>query len=212
VGRAAFLGAVCGLLWALPAAATAAAPQRASTSVADEERPSPRAFVGLGVLVYGGGRYSDQVTGAKSHSAFALPELSLSGRLPLMSGWGWAPLLAFTPLGRKSDDEGQTTYVLRIEAKITRSLAEILDLQAGIGLTDAIIAGSGGTIELGNGESKSVFGFPTRSSASILFYWQLGAGAELMRALRVDASVFVQGALSSERAFNYTLQMSYGFL
>jgi hypothetical protein len=175
--------------------------------------PDHRFFAGLGMLVFNGGRYANQASGDTGYGALVLPELSVSARIPLgTTSWRIAPLLSFTPIAHKSVDGGESTYVLRYEVKAVRELFWGLDAEAGVGIYDAIIRGTGGTIELGNGNSKSTFGFPSHSSSTLLFYWEAGLGHELIHSLRVDAQAFVTNLVSSGRTFNYSLQLSYGWL
>jgi hypothetical protein len=169
-------------------------------------------YVGAGVLVFGTGKYANQDSGATSYSALVLPELSLSGRVPIGGKWGFAPLAAITPLGHKSSDGGLTTYVLRGEGKVTYLVGGTLDFQSGLGIADTIMIGAGGTTRLNNGDDTTVFGVPSKTSSSYLFYWQAGLGAELIKPIRIDLSAFVVGLLSSSRAFNFSLALSYGFL
>jgi hypothetical protein len=171
-----------------------------------------RFYFGAGALAYNMGHYANQVSGQTALEAYILPDLSLMGRFGLGSGaWSLSPQLSFTPLGHGSPDGGESTRILRIEGRVLRSI-RILDLQLGVGLLNAIVSGSGGTINLNNGNGMTTFGIPADSSMASLFYWEAGLGAELTSSFRLEGSFFVTGAASSSRAYNLSTFLSYGFL
>lgn len=175
--------------------------------------PSPKIlYLGAGVLFYNTGMYANQVTGQSGFGGELLPELSVMGRFALGSGWGISPLLSYTPLGHKSPEGGETTTVLRIEARGTRSLARFLDVQLGFGLADEIINGAGGTVDLNNGNGVTTFGIPSGSSSACLFYWEAGVSVEVIGPLRLEGSAFMTGPLSTSRALSYTISLSYGLI
>lgn len=166
----------------------------------------------MGLLVFSTGQYAYTAAGEKEFRSIVLPELSFSGCYPIQGDLGFAPMISFTPLGHNNPDSGLTTRVLRVEGKLTYLVSGGLGLQAGLGVENTIMRGSGGTVQLKNGNDVTTFGLPSKAVLTSLFYGQLGLGFELMQPLRFDLSIFAIGLLSSSRALNYSFALSYGFL
>lgn len=176
--------------------------------------PGKRLFVGAGLLTYDLGSFASKPTSATSLGAIVLPELTVSGRFDFGT-WGVTPLLALTPIGHGNPEGGVTTRVLRLEARGKRKLAELddrLEAIASLGLVNAIMSGSGGTVKLNNGNGETTFGLPNTSSTSRLLYIGLGAAFALPYDLRADGEIFLAAPLGSGRFLSFVLSLTYGVI
>ncbi|MGK5082679.1 hypothetical protein WDW37_05180 [Bdellovibrionota bacterium FG-1] len=182
----------------------------------------PRFFVGGGVLAHNLGQYSTQPSGMTSLVSSVFPELVLSAWLPVDEGpWSLSPFLALTPgipftgatvFAHTTADGGEKTQLLRLAVRAQRDLGLepwSVGLFGGLGVLAWTIRGMGGTIELNNGNSKSIFGLPSETSTSRVFYGELGVGVQRWR-FRWESSILMTGALSPRRAVSVTTQLSFG--
>ena len=76
------------------------------------------------------------------------------------------------------------------------------------------ISGSGGTSSQSNGASgvPTVFGIPSSSVTSTLYYLDAGAGIKVTDEFRFELDGLVTGMFSARRAVNLVASLSYGFL
>ena len=167
-------------------------------------------YLGVGMISQDFGRQTSSDTGGTSLFTANYTDLQLIADFPFMGSWHLSPMIAYTPLGNKSADTNEKSYLMPIAVRL-RSSFGLFDVFAGPGLFIYKISGSGGTETLNNGTTTAVFGLPTTSVSSTLMMLDLGVDRDIF-GIKIAAETFVTTFLSTRRAFNLMLSVSYGVL
>lgn len=168
-------------------------------------------YFGAGLLFQNVGRTATSSTGETGLFGELNPQIAVSGRLGLGGDFFFVPGYQGVLLGKAVFDDAAniTLHTFTVQASYQPGF---FDLHAGTGLQLQVIAGSGGTTTLDNGNTTSQFALPGRTSTASLAVLTLGLGYSFNRSpLRLDLDGLVTGAASSERrAVSMALTVSYG--
>jgi len=167
-------------------------------------------YLGLGMISQDVGRETSSDTGTAGLFTANYTDVQLIGDFSFLGAWHLSPMIAYTPLGNKSADTNEKSYLLPIAVRLKSSFG-LFDVFAGPGLLIYSISGSGGTATLNNGTSTAVFGLPSTSASSKLLMLDVGVDRDIFN-FKLAAEAMVTGLLSTRRAFNLMVSLSYGVL
>jgi hypothetical protein len=138
-------------------------------------------------------------------------QLAVSAFFDLGGALSLSPDLHYTPIGLTESDTLETTRILAGAVRLNYATSKTFDLHLGPGLQFYTISGESGTIDLSNGASTTTFARPDSSATSINLYWDGGVGFNF-DSLRIEASVWAAGLLTSRRTFSPVVSLSWGLL
>ena len=167
-------------------------------------------YLGVGVISQNVGRLTASDTGSASLLTSNFTEIHLIADFDFLGSWHLSPMVGYTPLGRKSADSNEKAYLLPIAVRLSNSLG-LFNFFGGPGILIYKISGEGGTATLNNGTTTAVFGLPSESVSSKLLMLDLGIDRNFSN-FKLAAETMLTGLLSSRRAFNLMLSISYGVL
>lgn len=180
--------------------------------------PSARAieaYLGAGVL------FQNLLTTTTSSSGSAsltgtlyLPSLQLSATLPMGgsgSGWGLAPSIYYTPLGKIQSDE-VTKRLLIAQIPLYFAFNDKLNWKLGPGFQSYSVSGDGGAVTMNNGTGTAVFYRPNGSVTSTTLLIAAGISWVMDESWKLDVDVFVPGFLTTRRAYTLGLSLNWEFL
>jgi hypothetical protein len=179
---------------------------------ASASTPGRALYLGAGALNRNSGAVATDAT-SSSMPLFAevYGQLAASAFFDLGGALSLSPDLHYTPIGITTPDTEETTRILAGAIRLNYSTSKSFDLHLGPGLQFYTISGPGGTIDLSNGASTTTFGRPDSSATSINIYWDGGLGFNY-DSLRIEASVWIAGLLTSRRTFSPVVSLSWGLL
>ncbi len=167
-------------------------------------------YLGVGVISQNVGRLTSSDTGSASLFTSNFTEIHLVADFDFLGSWHLSPMVGYTPLGLKSADTNEKSYLLPIAVRLSNSLG-LFNVFAGPGILIYKISGSGGTATLNNGTTTAVFGLPSETVSSKLFMLDFGIDRNFSN-FKLAAETMLTGLLTSRRAFNLMLSISYGVL
>ena len=174
--------------------------------------PGQTLYLGAGILNRNSGAVATDATNSSLPLFGELyGQVAISAFFDLGRSFSLSPDLHYTPIGLIESDTLETTRILAGAVRVNYSTSRTFDLHLGPGLQFYTISGEGGTIDLSNGASTTTFGRPDSSATSISIYWDGGIGFNF-DSLRIEASVWAVGLLTSRRTFSPVVSLSWGLL
>jgi hypothetical protein len=167
----------------------------------------------LGILADQLGRFATQPSGGTSFSSSAYFSILGSVVFTVPPFWKASFWILDTPV-RKTDSDGGagSSYVL-LGARALRvfRLTEgwTVEPMLGLGLMYYQVGGSGGTVQLNNGNGYTTFGYPSDSSNAHLFFLEAGVAITLWH-FRLENSVIATGVATSRRSFSFLSTLQFG--
>jgi hypothetical protein len=196
-------------LLALTAAAIAGATLSPKNAHAATSSRGHSIDLGAGLTSQNAYRTASDDTGGKSLLGTTYVHFRLATALNIGTSWGLVPAVSYTPFGAKGADSGEKSKLLMADLQLFKSNGRF-EIRTGPGVLYNSLSGSGGTTTLNNGGSSAVFGLPSTTTTTRVFYWSVGAGLSLFD-YRMDLDVLVTGPMTSRRAFNPMITLSRGF-
>lgn len=169
-------------------------------------------YLGLGAVARNAGKTATVASsGKKPLFAEVYTNLNFSMIFDLGAEWSLSPNFFFGVPSKKTPEKKSTTNVYGYGVRVLYGLSGPFDFYFGPSVFSYRIKGSGGSVQLNNGASTSLFGIPSSSKTSNLVCLNLGFGYLFADTARVELSAFVSGiASSTKRAVHPALSLSMG--